>query len=146
MNVKISRVDKNLPLPKFQTNGAVGFDLYCRENTSIAAHSIARIPMNIVVEVPKGYMLYLKDRSSTAMKKGLLATAGIVDQDYCGPNDEVLFQVYNTTSETVDVKKGERICQGIFLAIGRCVWQEVGSMENRDRGGFGSTGGMNEGT
>ena len=86
MKVKIKRVDKSLPLPKYETDGAVGFDLLCRESAEIAPQEIALIPANVIVETPPGYMLMLCMRSSTPRKIGLMMaqSVGIIDNDYCG--------------------------------------------------------------
>ncbi|MDP1743543.1 MAG: dUTP diphosphatase [Candidatus Amesbacteria bacterium] len=140
MRVKIKRVDKTLPLPEYKTGGAVAFDLVVRETTVIKSHEVGRIPSNIVVKIPEGYMLYIKDRSSTAMKKGLLITAGIIDQDYCGDNDELLVQFYNVSDYDVTIERGERVAQGVFVKIERGDWKEVDSMNSTSRGGFGTTG------
>ncbi len=141
MKVKIKLVDKSLPLPQYHTSGAVAFDLYARHDLIIPPKEIARIPTNLIIAVPEGYMLYLKDRSSTAKKKGLIVTAGVIDQDFHGPEDEILFQVYNFTKQEVLVKKGERIGQGIFIKIDRAEWEEVvEDIKSFSRGGFGSTG------
>lgn len=141
MKVKIKLVDKSLPLPQYHTSGAVAFDLYARHDLIIPPKEIARIPTNLIIAVPEGYMLYLKDRSSTAKKKGLIVTAGVIDQDFHGPEDEILFQVYNFTKQQVLVKKGERIGQGIFIKIDRAEWEEVvEDIKSFSRGGFGSTG------
>lgn len=139
MEVKIRRIDDSLPLPKYYSDGAVAFDVYARTDTVVLPHSVARIPTNLVIEVPKGYLLYLKDRSSTATR-GLFATAGIVDQDFCGPEDEILFQVYNYTGEKVKVDRGERIAQGILIKIAVAQWLEVENLRPTTRGGFGSSG------
>src|SRR3990167_9976545 len=111
MKVKIKRVDKSLPLPKYKTPGAVAFDVLARETVEIEPNSIGRVPVNIVVEIPKGYMLLLKDRSSTAKKKGLICTVGFIDQDYCGENDEIMKQFYNFQKVPVTVERGERLGQ-----------------------------------
>ena len=142
MKVKIKRIDSSLPLPQYYTKGAVGFDIYSRRDCVVKRNSIARIPTNLVVEVPEGYMLYLKSRSSTA-GKGLLATAGVIDQDYCGPEDEILFQVYNYTDSDIKVRRGERVAQGIFVRVDQIQWQEVEHISmKKNRGGFGSSGEM----
>ena len=139
LSVKIKLVDNSLPLPKYHTKGAVAFDIYSRHDVMILPMDITRISTNLIIEVPKGYMLYLKDRSGTA-KKGILITAGIVDQDFCGPDDEILLQFFNPTQNSVSIKRGERIAQGIFVRINQCEWEEVDEMTNQNRGGFGSTG------
>jgi len=140
MIVRIKRIDKSLPLPKYETDGAVAFDFIARQMIVIEPKSVGRVPSNVVVEVPIGYMLYIKDRSSTAKNKGLLITAGVVDQDYCGENDEVLIQFFNPTDNRIIVERGERLAQGIFVAIGAGEWEEVDLMGKKDRGGFGTTG------
>ena len=87
MKVKIKRVDKNLPLPEYQTDGAVAFDLYSRIDMVVAPKTLERLPTNVIVATPKGYMLEIKDRSSTLKKKGLFVTTGYVDNDFCGETD-----------------------------------------------------------
>lgn len=136
----IKRVNKTLPLPEYQTPGAVAFDLYARAATTILPQSVARIPTNVIIEVPVGYMLYVKDRSSTAMRKKLLTTAGFIDQDYCGEGDEILLQVYNFSQEPATVERGERLGQGVLIKIERAEWEEVDQMAQKNRGGFGTTG------
>lgn len=142
MNVKIKRIDKSLPLPKYQTKGAVGFDLYSREAVEIESGKYAVLPSNLIIEIPDGYMLALVSRSSTFKKKGLILpnAVGIVDQDFCGNEDEILIQVYNLSEQKVKIEKGERITQGIFIPVGIAEWDEVKLMENATRGGIGSTG------
>jgi dUTP pyrophosphatase len=140
MNVHIKRIDKDLPLPEYKTPGAVAFDLYSRLDVIIPARQIGKIPANVIVKTPSGFMLYLKDRSSTALKKGLIITAGIVDQDYCGDSDELILQFLNFTENEVLIKRGERIAQGIFISVSTATWQEVDTMESPNRGGFGTTG------
>ena len=103
--VKIQRIDKTLPLPVYETRGAVGFDLLARETVTIEPGKIELIPGNVIVEVPEGYMLAVASRSSTPRKKGLTFPHGfgIIDHDYCGPEDEVKIQVYNFATESVTV-------------------------------------------
>lgn len=143
MKVEIKRVDKDLDLPAYATKGAAGFDFVARVDVDVEPGSIAIVPGNVVVAIPQGYMLMLTVRSSTPRKKGLmLANApGIIDSDYCGPDDEIGIQVYNFTDETVTVKRGDRIAQGIFVPIGVAEFVEVEQMNAPSRGGFGSTGG-----
>ena len=141
LNINIKRVDLELPLPTYATAGSVGFDLICREDTKVAPSELVRIPSNVIVETPPGYMLLLTMRSSTAKRKGLLMPngVGVIDQDYCGEGDELMVSVYNFRHETVSVLRGERIAQGIFVPIARVAWNEVERV-GCGRGGFGSTG------
>lgn len=140
MQVKIKRIDKSLPMPAYQTSGAVAFDLYSRIDITIPPKTLERLPTNVIIAIPKGYMLEIKDRSSTLKKKGLLVSTGYIDNDYCGDTDEILLQVYNITDSNVVVEKGERLGQGAFVRVDIGEWEEVENMEATDRGGFGTTG------
>ncbi len=140
MQVKIKRIDKSLPLPEYHTGGAVAFDLYSRVDAVIPAKGLDRLPTNVIIATPTGYMLEIKDRSSTLKKKGLLVSTGFIDVDYCGEDDEILLQVFNLTDIEVKVEKGERLGQGVFVKIEIAEWAETDTMDSNSRGGFGSTG------
>ncbi len=142
MKVKIKRVDKSLPLPKYETGGSVGFDLICRETAVINPKEIVLIPGNVIVETPQGYMLLVCLRSSTPRKRGLMMAqgVGIVDNDYCGEEDELKIQVYNFIDEPVTIERGSRIAQGVFVRVDTFEWDEADQMHAESRGGFGSTG------
>jgi len=139
--ITIKRIDKSLPLPTYATAGSVGFDLLCREDMEIAPHTISLIPSNVIVQIPPGYMLMIALRSSTPRRKGLLIPngLGIIDQDYNGEGDEIMIQVYNFSDAMVQVKRGERIAQGLFIPVTQVAWNEVDTV-GKGRGGFGSTG------
>ncbi len=141
MQVRIQRVDKSLPLPVYETAGSVGFDLVARASVTIEPGKIELIPGNVIVEVPTGYMLAVASRSSTPKKKGLTLPHGfgIIDHDYCGPTDEIKIQVYNFGSAAVTIERGEKIAQGVFVRVDKFEWQEVDSIREESRGGFGST-------
>ena len=128
-----------MPLPKYETAGAVAFDFVVREDTLIPSRSAGRAPSNTVVEIPQGYLLWVTDRSSTLVKKGLMITEGIIDQDFCGDNDEILLQFFNPTDQPILVERGERVAQGVFVAIEKASWREVEKMTKPNRGAFGST-------
>ena len=145
MKVKIKRLDKDLPLPMYETGGSVGFDLLCRESVTIAPQTVALIPANVIVETPPGYMLMVTLRSSTPRKLGLLIPhgVGVIDLDYCGEGDEIQIQIYNFTDQPLpsSVAIGLRkvsLCEWIPPNGQRCLkWNA------ETRGGFGSTDNKN---
>src|SRR5262245_39247419 len=141
MKIKVVRIDSTLPLPGYQTEGAAAFDIYAREDCTVAPGEIAYISTNLIVEVPKGYMLALSMRSSTPKKKGLtmLNSPGIVDQDYHGPEDEIKILSYNFTNAPVTIHRGDRFAQGSFVRVDQAEWEEVSEIKKESRGGFGST-------
>ena len=143
MKAKIKRLDKLVELPKYHTAESAAFDLAASEDCVIAPRGIKRIKTGLVIEAPPGHFLMIASRSSTPVKKGITIpqAVGIVDRDYSGPEDEILLQMYNFTDQPVEVKKGERIAQGLFLKIDQVDWEEVDEIRDTSRGGFGSTGG-----
>jgi len=142
MKIKLHRFDSSIPLPQYQTPGAVAFDLTANDTVTIEPWAIALVPTGLVIATPPGHMLMLAARSSLPLKKGLMVAngVGIIDQDYCGPNDELKIQLLNITKSPLTVEKGERIAQGMFVKIERAEWEE-GLTTNDSRGGFGGTGG-----
>ncbi len=143
MQIKIKRIDSTLPLPQYQTAGAVAFDLYARETVVINPWKPTIIPANVIIEVPEGFFLMLASRSSTPIKKNLMVANGIgvIDQDYHGDKDEIGVQVLNFSKDDVTIEKGERIAQALLVQIAKVVeFKEVESIKKESRGGFGSTG------
>lgn len=146
LEIIVRRLDKALPLPRYETPGAVGLDLAARIDVTIAPGEAARIPLNVVVKAPAGTMAGLFARSSLFSRKGLILTngVGVIDQDFCGDEDEiqaaVFYPIQATSREPVTVRRGERICQLVFVQIVKPDLIEVDKMPEPSRGGFGSTG------
>ncbi len=82
MLVSIARIDSSLPLPRYESAGAVGFDFVTRENTTIAPGAIGLVPGNVIVQVPAGFALLVLPRSSLPRKKMLVCphSLGVIDQ------------------------------------------------------------------
>ena len=142
MRLTIKRLDPTLGLPTPATDGAAAFDLAAAADAEVPPHTVRLIGTGLVIGVPKGHFLGVFARSSTPLKKGLMVAngVGVVDADYCGPNDEVKIQVLNFTDQPVVVRRGDRLAQGIVLPTPRVEWQEVDEIAEPTRGGFGSTG------
>ncbi len=139
--IKIKRFDKTIPLPERKSDGAACLDLSARVDTVIGPKSFGKIPLNVVVQVPKGHWVMLAARSSTH-KLGLLPAngIGIGDEDFCGDDDEYQFLVYNTNETKVKIEKGTRVAQMMVLSYEIPEIIEVEKMESQNRGGIGSTG------
>jgi dUTP pyrophosphatase len=142
MLLQIKRLDHSVRLPLRSSLKAAGFDLASAEDVDIAPHSIRLVGTGLVIRVPDGYFLGIFARSSLPLKRGLIVAngVGVIDADYCGPDDEIKIQVLNVTDTMVTVFKGERIAQGIVLPCPQIEWEEVTEVSAPTRGGFGSTG------
>ena len=148
MNVNVKRIDPELPLPSYESNGAAGFDFLARIDVTVAAKAIELVPGNIIMQIPNGYMLAVFGRSSLPTKKGLTLPhgVGVIDSDYSGPDDEIWIQVFNFTNDSITVHRGEKIAQGVLIPVERADWVEVEHIGGQSRGGRGSTGGYSSAT
>lgn len=142
MNISFRCTDPRAIHPAYQTPGAVAFDLAVLEGGTLAPNERRLFGTGIVIKVPTGQALILAPRSSNAKKGILLAnTIGVIDQDYCGPEDEIKLFLHNIGSAPYTLEPGERIAQGLFVPITKGIFVEEavwGSATNR--GGFGTTG------
>ena len=142
MRLKIKRLDAGVGLPEAATGRAAGFDLASAVDIDIPPRSIRLVGTGLVIAVPEGHFLGIFARSSTPLKRGLMVAngVGVIDADYCGPADEIKIQLLNFTDSPVQVKRGDRLAQGVVLPSPHVEWQEVDEMSQPTRGGFGSTG------
>ncbi len=142
ITVRIKRLSSSIPLPRYESESAAAFDLAAAADMTIQPGQVALVPTGLVIEVPRGMFLGVFARSSTPLKRGLMVAngVGIVDPDYCGPDDEVKIALLNVTGAPVQVVRGDRLAQGVLLPATRVTWEEVDAMRSESRGGFGSTG------
>ena len=142
MTVSIRRLDPAVPLPSYQTAGSAGFDLAASVDMTIAPGEIALVPTGLVFAVPAGHFLGIFARSSTPLKRGLTVAngVGVLDSDYAGPTDELKIQLMNVTAAPVEIRRGDRLAQGVILPFVRAEFEEAAGAAGPDRGGFGSTG------
>lgn len=116
-------------------------DLRCAMDVTIERGMYMLIPLGVAIELPKGYEAIVAPRSSTPKKYGILLanSIGIIDESYCGDNDQWHFPAYAMRDTTIP--KGERICQfRIIKHQPEIEIVEVEELGNPDRGGIGSTG------
>src|SRR4051794_20601831 len=108
LSARIHRLDPAVPLPRYETAGAAGFDFTASADVVVAPGAVALIPTGLVIQVPAGHFLGIFARSSTPLRRGLMVAngVGVIDEDYCGPKDEIKIQVVNFTAAPVTVKRG----------------------------------------
>lgn len=143
MEVEICRIHPEAVLPDYKTAGAACFDIAVIESRVIKPGEIVLLRTGLVVRTPPGYFLAIAPRSSLH-KLGLDMphSFGILDPDYCGPEDELKVMVRNFRRSPVSLKKHQRLAQGFFVLSPRVSWKEVKieALGKESRDGFGSTG------
>ena len=141
MELQIIKLDPNIPTPKYETDGAIAFDIAAKTQTHINPQEIVYVKTGLVIKTPKDHGLLLAARSSN-IKKGLMLPNGIgvIDQDYCGPDDEIMVPLWNYTSTPYTIDKHERIAQAIITPIAKPAINIATETKSQNRGGFGTTG------
>lgn len=142
MKIEICRIRDGVNLPKYVPDTAACFDFEAAEAVTAAPGEVFKVLTGLVIRVPSGYGLIVAPRSSS-VKKGISMphSVGIVDPMYCGKGDEIIIYLKNNNNASLQIEKGERIAQGMFVELPKIEWSEIGedSLEKKDRGGFGST-------
>lgn len=116
-------------------------DLYVHEDVTLRKGEFALIPLGVAMQLPDGYEAILAPRSSTFKRYGIIQTngLGIIDNSFAGDGDEWKMPVLATRDVTI--MKGTRVCQFRILKTQPSIlFNEVLSLDNPDRNGFGSTG------
>lgn len=123
-----------------ERHGAM-FDLAASEDVKLREGEVKVIPLGIRMKLPEGYFGLVVPRSSTCLRYGIMManSVGIIEPDYCGPNDVWGFVAYATRG--TNILKGTRIAQFMPVRMfGDLDFDVVESMPYTDRGGYGSTG------
>lgn len=140
MKVKIIN-NSNNPLPSYKTRGASGMDVYSKNSLTISPMGRALVQTGLYMEVPEGFEIQVRPRSGLALKNGItvLNTPGTIDSDYRGELGVILV---NLSSESFEIKEGDRIAQIVLSRVESITWDMVLLLNESERGdnGFGSTG------
>lgn len=120
-------------------------DLKAMEDVFMGMGEFRLIPLGVAMKLPAGYEAHIAPRSSTFKNYGIIMTnsVGVVDNSYCGPNDMWKIPVLKLGAGLKGplIKKGERICQfRIIKKQPKIVFEDSTLEDEKDRGGFGSTG------
>ncbi|RDW11701.1 dUTP diphosphatase [Paracoccus thiocyanatus] len=136
--------DPALPLPEYQTQGAAGADLRADLGGAelvLEPGRIRLVPTGLRVQIPPGYEMQIRPRSSLALKHGVTLpnTPGTIDSDYRGPLGVIMI---NLGTEPYAIRHGERIAQAVVAPVVRARYVAAPMLEGTARGdgGFGSTG------
>ena len=116
-------------------------DLRVAEDVVMKKGEFRLIRLGVAMELPRGYEAHVVPRSSTYKNFGLIQTnhMGVIDESYKGDADEWKWPALAMRDTEVHV--GDRLCQfRIMKHQPQINFLEVDSLENEDRGGFGTSG------
>lgn len=137
--LKFKRLTTNATLPTRGSSAAAGLDLYSIDPVHLSPKQRALVRTGLAVAIPDGYYGRVAPRSGLATKNGIDVLAGVIDADYRG---EIQCLLYNTGDETVELPAQTKICQLIIekIVTPAVVWADELPDTPRGESGFGSTG------
>ena len=139
--VKIKYFSPDYPKLEYIEGKSDWIDLRSNKTIVIKKGEHCLIPLGVAIQLPKGYEALVAPRSSSFKKWGIIQTntPGIIDETYCGPNDQWFMSVYAT--RTVKIDRFDRVCQFRILEHQpTLLFEESDLTGNTSRGGHGSTG------
>lgn len=141
MKIKIKYFTDKIDKLEYIDNKSDWIDLRAAKDIYLSKGEFYLIPLGIAMEIPEGYEAHIVPRSSTFKNYGIIQTnsTGIIDNSYSGDNDQWFMPVYATRDDYII--ENSRIAQfRIFKNQPQIIFDEVDHLNDKDRGGFGSTG------
>lgn len=142
MKVKIKKLHEDAVIPTYGTDGAGAFDISTTESGVVYRGNPKVFKTGLAFEIPEGHVMLLFSRSGHGFRSNtrLANCVGVIDSDYRG---ELMVKLtMDGGGMLLDVKRGDRIAQGIIIPSPRIEFDLSEDLTTTDRGdkGFGSTG------
>lgn len=137
MKIRI-KLDPGAEMPTRAHEADAGFDLYAERDAVVPAEGSAEFYTGVHVEIPFGYVGFLKSKSGLNVKHGI-TSEGVIDSGFTG---SIRVKLYNHSSVPYRMHKGDKITQLVILKCELPTVEVVDELDETDRGenGFGSSG------
>jgi dUTP pyrophosphatase len=143
VDVLLTRLDPQLPVPSYARDGDAGVDLCCTVDLVLGPGERAVVGTGVAIALPVGYAGFVHPRSGLAARAGLsvVNAPGTVDSGYRGEIKVCL--INHDLREEVHLRRGDRIAQLVVQKVEQVRFVEVPQLPESERGagGHGSTGG-----
>ena len=143
VDVLLTRLDADLPVPAYARPGDAGADLHAVDDVVVDPGERALVGTGVAIALPPGYAGFVHPRSGLAARCGLsiVNAPGTIDAGYRG---EIRVCLVNLDPRTpVRISRGDRIAQLVVQRVEHARFVEVEQLPAAERGtsGYGSTGG-----
>lgn len=131
-------LDKGAKMPTRAHASDAGVDLYAKDGAIVEAKDSCIFDTGVHLEIPEGYVGFLKSKSGLNVKHGI-TSEGVIDAGYTG---SIVVKLYNNSGYDYRVNAGDKISQLVLLPIITPELELADTLEASDRGtnGFGSSG------
>lgn len=132
------KLDEGAFPPESAHDADAGFDLRTPIDAYIQAGCCITIDTGVHIQIPKGYVGFLKSKSGLNVRDHLTGE-GVIDSGYTG---SIRVKLYQHHGDGKQFRRGDKIIQIVFLPIFKPELEIVDELEETERGdgGFGSTG------
>jgi dUTP pyrophosphatase len=139
VKLKIKKLHPDAKIPSYAHPGDAGMDLFAVERFELKPGERTSLPIGLAIEIPKGYVGLMWDKSGLSHKHGIKTFGGVID---CGYRGEWHVGVMNLGDATYTFEKGDKIIQVLIQKVSQPTIVEVDELSDssRGKGGFGSTG------
>jgi dUTP pyrophosphatase len=131
MKIKVQKLKKDAKLPIRGHEGDAGIDFYAVEKVFFKPGEQMRVHTGIAIEIPKGYVGLIWDKSSISFNHGLKIMGGVIDSGYRG---EIIMNLLNTSDKEFVLKKRHKVAQMIVQKFEDCDIEEVLELSETKRG------------
>lgn len=139
--IKFKKLSPAAIIPSYTHPGDAGADLVAIDSHILPPLQRLAVPTGLAVEIPQGYEMQVRPKSSLALHHGvtLLNAPGTVDAGYRG---EIKVILINLGQATFEISPGQRIAQIVIAPVMQAEFAIVETLSDSQRGegGFGSTG------
>ena len=131
-------LDEGARMPLRAHPSDAGMDLFARTDGLIPAHGSAVFDTGVHVEIPEGYVGFIKSKSGLNVRHDV-QTEGVIDAGYTGP---IVVKAYNHGDRDFFLRAGDKLTQLVILPVELPELELCESLAETERGagGFGSTG------
>jgi dUTP pyrophosphatase len=138
IKIKFKKLYEGAIVPSFAYANDAGLDLHSYVDICIPKGETKRVNTGIAMEMPKGYVGLIWDKSGLSIINGLKVMGGVIDSGYRG---ELIVGIKNLGSFDFDFKIGDKIAQMLIQKVERPIIEKVKNLNITSRGdsGFGSS-------
>jgi dUTP pyrophosphatase len=140
INMKIKLAHPDAKVPTKNNFADAGWDLYAVEDKTLSFDSVTVVKTGIHIQIPRGFVGLIWDRSGMSIKNSIHRVAGVIDSGYAG---ELMIGLTNLGHKEYKISSGDKIAQLVVQEVPLHVtWETVEELDDSDRGdkGFGSSG------
>jgi dUTP pyrophosphatase len=109
-------LDEGAKMPTKAHDTDAGFDLYTPKELRIREGGSAKIDTGVHIEIPKGYVGFLKSKSGLNVQCGITGE-GVIDAGYTG---SIVVKLYNHGRYIKKFNSGDKLTQIVILPIFLC--------------------------